>query len=350
MRADWKPGDHVSCAMLVREAECLEQREGRPYIRLTLGDRSGTITANVWNDTVDAQAFADLQARLVAGTIAMIAGTYKVDKKYGPGVKLSVVRPARDDDDYQLDDLVQGPPLNVEHYEAALRGLVELAGDGFEGLLAHLFTGGFWARFRVAPAARSHHQSYRHGLLEHTVAVTENVLRLAERDPTINTGLAVAGALVHDVGKADAYTLDPLLAYDLTDVGRLYGEIPLGFFRLRRLLERLEGMDPVLARGLLHIQLAHHGRYEWGSPVLPATREAMLVHFADMVDSRMGEFAILERDLPDGGFSGWSRTLGREAWFPPRPGVPTGDAPEGPQDGRTASSDPFAPVVQETGS
>ncbi len=90
-----------------------------------------------------------------------------------------------------------------------------------------------WGRFRDAPAAKVYHQAYRHGLLEHTLSVAQAVSAAANFFPGIDRDVAVAGALLHDIGKIEAYNDDPL-AIDLTDAGRLQGEIPLGYYKVRR--------------------------------------------------------------------------------------------------------------------
>src|SRR5207344_534333 len=127
------------------------------------------------------------------------------------------------------------------------------------------------------PAAKLYHQAYVHGLLEHCLTVAQGVSAMASTFPGIDRDVAITGALLHDIGKLDAYTADPA-AIDLTDAGRLQGEIPLGYYRIRREIERIEGFDPELAQAIFHVVLSHHGTLENGSPVIPATREATLVH------------------------------------------------------------------------
>src|SRR5436190_491202 len=94
-------------------------------------------------------------------------------------------------------------------------------------------------------------------------------------------------------------TADPL-AIDMTDLGKLQGEIPLGYYRIRRAIEDLPGFPERLAAAVLHIILAHHGTLEHGSPVVPCTREATLVHMIDNLGGRLGSFDRLEKELPDG--------------------------------------------------
>src|SRR4029079_11143692 len=175
-----------------------------------------------------------------------------------------------------------------------------------------------WARFREAPAAKHYHQAYAGGLLEHSLSVAQAVSAAANFFPGIDREIAVTGAILHDIGKTEAYNDDPL-AIELTDAGRLEGEIPRGSYRVRREIEAIDGFDPDLAQAIVHIILSHHGQLEHGSPVVPATREATLVHAIDNLGGKLGSFDRLERALPDvSRWSGYDRALGGGAWFASR--------------------------------
>ena len=165
-----------------------------------------------------------------------------------------------------------------------------------------------WQRFRSAPAAKFYHQAYAHGLLEHTLTVGQAVSAISASFGGVDRDLAVTGALMHDIGKIEAYSADPT-AIDLTDDGKLLGEIPLGYYLVRRKIEQIEGFPWDLARALLHIILSHHGALENGSPVLPATREATVVHAIDNLGGKLGSFDRLQKDLPEG--ESWSGSIER---------------------------------------
>jgi len=127
--------------------------------------------------------------------------------------------------------------------------------------------------------------------------------------------VAVTGALLHDIGKLDAYALDGD-AIEMTDQGRLYGEIALGYYRTRTAIEGLEGFPADTAQALLHIILSHHGSLEHGSPVIPCTREATLVHMIDNLGGRLGSFDRVEKGLPNGAqWSGYDKGIGGGAYF-----------------------------------
>jgi 3'-5' exoribonuclease len=171
-----------------------------------------------------------------------------------------------------------------------------------------------WAIYRIAPAAKHYHQAYAHGLLEHCLTVAQAVSAISATFPGIDRDVAVTGALLHDIGKLEAYTYD--MPIDMTDAGRLQGEIPLGYYRVRRLIEDLPGFPPELAQSVLHIILAHHGSLEHGSPVVPCTREATLVHMIDNLGGRLGSFDRLEKQLARGAaWSSYDRALGSGAYF-----------------------------------
>jgi 3'-5' exoribonuclease len=177
-----------------------------------------------------------------------------------------------------------------------------------------------WRRYRVVPAAKFFHQAYRHGLLEHCLSVAQSVSAISATFPgAIDRDIAVTGALLHDIGKIETYTGDPL-AIEMTDHGRLLGEIPLGYYRVRRTIEEIEGFPRDCAQHLLHIILSHHGTLEHGSPVVPATREATLVHFMDNLGGRLGSFDRLEQELaPGASWSAFDRGIGGGAFFGAQP-------------------------------
>ncbi|MEA2193412.1 MAG: 3-5 exoribonuclease [Solirubrobacteraceae bacterium] len=215
-----------------------------------------------------------------------------------------------------------GPPRPAALMEADLRVLVGTVQDrDLRRLLDEVFgaQAPTWQHYRSAPAAKRFHQAYRHGLLEHSLSVAQAVSAISATFPGIDRDVAVAGALLHDVGKLDAYAFADG-AIEMTDAGKLQGEIALGYYRVRRTIDELEGFDPRTAEAVLHIILSHHGCLEHGSPVVPCTREATLVHFCDNLGGRLGSFDRLEKELPTGQrWSGFDRAIGGGAYFAASP-------------------------------
>ncbi len=312
--ADLEDGARVNGVYAVRGRELRRKRNGEPWLRLTIGDASGGAEAVCWERAEELYAIA------APGTPVHLTGLFEVSERWGAKVKLSGLRLA-EEDEFSTDDLAPPSEVELEILERDLRALLATIQDPeLSTLLDSFFASGSeaWARFSEAPAAKTYHQAYRHGLLEHTLSVAQAVSAAANFFPGIDRDVAVTGALLHDIGKTEAYNDDPL-AIDLTDAGRLQGEIPLGYYLVRRRIEDIPGFDPHLAKCVLHIILSHHGSLEHGSPVVPATREAVLVHMIDNLGGRLGSFDRIERELPAGeSWSRFDRALSGSAYFAQR--------------------------------
>jgi 3'-5' exoribonuclease len=304
-------GDGVAAAFAVRERERRTRKNGEDFVRLVVADRTGTVEAVAWEGIEECWECAP------PGAVVFVEGRFSIHQQYGAKITVRSIRPAGEGE-YEQDELAEGPPVPAAGLEARLRELIATVQDPQLGeLLERIFGPGSqtWARFRLAPAAKYYHQAYPHGLLDHTVSVAQAVSAGAAAFPGLDRDVAVTGALLHDIGKTEAYNDDPL-AIDLTDAGRLQGEIPLGYYLVRREIEAIDGFDPELAQAVLHIVLSHHGSHENGSPVIPATREATLVHAMDNLGGKLGSFDRIERELPDGeAWSRFDRALDSAAYF-----------------------------------
>ncbi len=304
-------GAMVAAVFAVRDRERRSRRNGEDFLRLKVADRTGTIEAVAW-ERVD-----ECFECCTPGAIVHIEGPFSVHPQYGAKITISQVRSA-EASEYDHADLAEGPEVPVERLEADLRHLIAtVQHPHLHDLLERLLGEGTptWERFRIAPAAKYYHQAYAHGLLDHALSVAQATSAAASAFPGVDRDVAVTGALLHDIGKTQAYN-DDLLAIDLTDAGRLQGEIPLGYYLVRSTIESIEGFDPKAAQAVLHIILSHHGTYENGSPVVPATREATLVHSMDNLGGKLGSFDRIERELPDGEeWSRFDRGVGSAAYF-----------------------------------
>lgn len=306
-------GAPVDLLLLVRAATRRPRPDGDEFLRLTLADRSQQVAAVVWDDVA---AIAEVAVR---GAVVRVAGRFEVHERYGRQIAVERIT-AVDAAEVDFDALVPGPAEPVPQIEQRFRGLVDRTEDRWlRLLLERVFAadGAFWERFRRAPAAKRFHEAYPHGLLEHTVRVAEAVEALVPVLPGVDRDVAVAGALLHDIGKAQAYTADPI-APEMTDLGRLEGHIVIGYEIVRRVLGGIEGFPETTARSIRHIVLSHHGRLDYGSPVVPHTREAVLVHHVDDLTAQLGGFDRLQRELADGEqWSGFDRGVGGAAYFGP---------------------------------
>ncbi|HVE68832.1 MAG TPA: HD domain-containing protein [Solirubrobacteraceae bacterium] len=313
---DLTDGDGVALALLVRDCSRGTARNGSDFLRLVLGDRSGTLPARLWDCSDDHAALA------VTGAVVHVTGRFEVHERYGGQLLVRELRPAQPGE-YDLADLLDAPQQDAATMEGRLRNLISTVQDPdllrlLDALLGPASV--VWAEYLAAPAAKRYHQAYRHGLLEHSLSVAEAVSAISAGDmfPGLDRDVAVTGALLHAIGTIEADGFAGA-AIEMTDAGRLQGEIPLGYYRVRRAIEELEGFPPARAEAILHIILSHHGALEHGSPVVPCTREATLVHMIDNLGGRLGSFDRLEKELPDGArWSGFDHALSSSAYFAAR--------------------------------
>lgn len=310
-------GVSVAMPLLVRDAQLRPQRDGSSLLKLTLGDRTGSLPAIVLEGAEEACQACQ------TGNVVFVEGSFVADERFGKRLVVETVRRA-EEGEYERGQLIDGPVRPAKTLEADLRELICTVQDRhLHALLTDLFGDGseVWVRFREAPAAKHYHQAYRHGLLEHSLTVAQAVSAISATFPGIDRDVAVTGALLHDIGKLDAYALDGD-AIEMTDQGRLYGEIALGYYRIRTAVESLDGFPPDTAQALLHIILSHHGQLEHGSPVIPCTREAVLVHMADNLGGKLGSFDRVEKGLVNGAqWAGYDKGIGGGAYFA-APSVP----------------------------
>lgn len=302
---DLDDGCELDRVLLVRDVQRCTTRKGSDYLRLVIGDRSASLPAVMWepSDTVE------------SGPVLRVVGRVSDHPRYGRQVVVAELHET-EPDEADLESLVSGPSEASAELERRLDAMIESVSDRWLGeLLERLLGrgGDLRERFLDAAAAKYNHHAYPGGLLEHTLQVADAVGAVAALHAVIDRDLAVAGAVLHDIGKLDTYNDDPL-GCDFTDAGRLEREIPMGYYRVRRAIEDVPGFPEDRARALLHIVLSHHGLLEHGSPVVPATREAAVVHRMDELSAQLGAFERLERETPDGeAWSRFDRVLGSSA-------------------------------------
>jgi 3'-5' exoribonuclease len=314
---DLAEGMRVDQVLLVRGVDVRSHKDGTELLKLTLGDRSGAVTGVI--RAAGGRAHEDC----LVGQPVRVTGRFSRHERFGPQIEVESVQSAQDSE-FDPADLIDGPLRSPEQMEADLRELVATIQDPhLQRLLSLLLGEGSptWAQFREAPAAKRFHQAYRHGLLDHSLGVAQAVSAISATFPGIDREVAVSGALLHDIGKLEAYEMRGE-AIEMSDPGRLFGEIALGYYRVRHAIEELEGFPPDRARAVLHIILSHHGSLEHGSPVIPCTREATLVHMIDNLGGRLGSFDRLEKSLAAGAeWSVFDKGIGGGAYFAGSPSV-----------------------------
>lgn len=282
-------GDRVQHELLVLEREERRQPNGDPYLILTLGNGTGRIsTAPIWSNQ---REWAEGTARgRVVQAIGQVATYQRTGKR-----QLQLTAPLRvlPEESVNPEDFlprIATPPEKL--WDWIDRTRAELASPRLKGVLA-LFFGDddFRLRFQRMPASTASHHARIGGLLEHVVEVT-GIARQGARVMRADVDLVVTASLLHDIGKVEAYEVTPA-GFELTAAGLLVGHVVLGALMLDR---RLLAAPPDLCTEsqwleLRHLILSHHGSLEYGSPVVPATLEADIVHWADQMSAKANDFA-----------------------------------------------------------
>ncbi len=272
-------GDPVTGVFLCSESSLAQARTGKPYLRLKLQDRTGNLECRVWND-------ADrIAARFKTGDYVRVEGLaeeYRGDLQ----VKLNAVDRV-DENDVNPSDFLPSTRCDVDWMWNRLRELVGGMKDPYlrELLNRLLDDPDFAGKFREAPAAMGNHHAWIGGLLEHTLSLIYLMKRILPHYPQANEDLCLVGAVMHDSGKIWEYSWDR--RFDMTDSGRLVGHLVMGVGKIREIAAQIPDFPEPLMLECQHLVAAHHGQYEFGSPKLPVTLEAMIVHMCDNLDSKV---------------------------------------------------------------
>lgn len=221
---------------------------------------------------------------------AIVSGQIQADRYGGEG-KLQFLAdfieliPAGKD----VSHLLPASTKDMEAYKARFLKLVAQVGRApLRELLGEVFSGSRWEQFLRNPAAKRFHHAYIGGLLEHSVDVAEVALSIATTVPGVDRDMIIAGALLHDIGKTDEISSE--IGFSYTEAGHLVGHIAAGVMIIDAAARSVQLLPEADRRSLLHVVLSHHGSRDKGSPVSCATREAVIVHYADELNAVLQQF------------------------------------------------------------
>jgi 3'-5' exoribonuclease len=301
----------VNEIFLAAEKQLRPNRNGNLYLQMELSDRTGTISARMWNASESVyRSFENGDYIRVEGSTQLFQGA----------MQLIATRITRvDPKEVVEDDFATLPAVKVDKLLVRLGELLRSTTNTHLRNLAEcvLMDEDLIAKLIRAPAGIKNHHAYRGGLLEHIVSLMEVIHRVAPCYPQIDRDLLLVGALLHDIGKVDELSCERELAY--TDEGQLVGHLVMAVSLLERLIreaERLSGESfPVeLALRLKHMIVSHHGEYDYGSPKLPMTVEAVALYCLDNLDAKVFSFQQQLRDDPnvDSAWTNFNPSLGRK--------------------------------------
>lgn len=265
---------------LVCGKEICSSAKGRKWLQLELGDKTGVIYGKMWD------GYEGAAATLSPDDVVKIQAR---SKTYNGKLELTVEKIRRaEPEEYDLEDLIPHTEKSIGELKKKLAGYVAGVRNPWIAQLleAVLDDPRVAGRFERAPAAKMMHHAYVGGLLEHVVSLCGLCRMMAEHYPEMEGDVLVAAAVLHDIGKLDEMSYERAVQY--TPEGELLGHILIGYELVSRKMDAIEGFPAELRTLILHLIASHHGQYEFGSPKLPMTREAVVFHYLDELDSRVG--------------------------------------------------------------
>lgn len=308
---DLKEGAKVAQYFLVRRAESGKTGAGKPYLDLVLGDKSATIKAKVWSEVLAKcpGPFAVGDYVGIQGQVSSYKDELQITAQYISTVDALRAR-GKELKDFDPELLHLATPYDRQQLWQELRQLAEThLSPPLQELVLRLLDK-YRQDLLVCPAAYQLHHAYLGGLLEHTWFVARHTVASLTIYPDLNHDLALAGAILHDLGKVKE--LAHRQAPEYTVPGRLLGHIVLGWEMLREEARDMNFPDPNLLMELEHIILSHHGILEFGSPRRPKTKEAFLVFYLDDLDAKLKMVEQhLQADTGDRDFTSYHRVLER---------------------------------------
>lgn len=306
--AELKDGDQFDQVFLLRSRTLREARNGSLYMLLELADRSGRIDGRLWDasqklfDTLPTDKFVHAKGRIELYQAKLQAA-------------VNWIEPAKDAD-IDVAEFLPATNKNVGQMMKRLTEIVEsIKGAGLRDLLASfLGDAEFAKKFRTAPAAVEYHHACIGGLLEHTLSVTEMALLAASHYPDLDRDILIAGAIMHDAGKIEELSFEKSFSY--TDAGQLVGHLYIGSRMIEERAKQIKTLKPETLALLTHLVLSHHGEYEFHSPTLPMTAEAITIHYLDNLDAKMNAFhnAMLKDRDSDSNWTEYNRMFERRLY------------------------------------
>jgi 3'-5' exoribonuclease len=290
---------------LVHEKEVRSTAAGKLYLRMELGDRTGTVEVRMWDQ------FETMAKDVNRDDFVKVQGRVEVYRNR-PQLVLQQLRLAKPEE-INLADFLPHTPYDVEDMYKQLLGHAEgMKNPWLKKLTTKILNDpNIIPRYQRAPAAKVMHHAYLGGLLEHVVGLCGLAKQIAEHYPELDVDLLLTAAMLHDVGKLDELCYERSVSY--TAEGQLLGHIVQELETVGRAMDEIESFPEKLKVVVKHLLISHHGQYEFGSPKLPMIREALAFHYMDDLDSKMAAVrAALALESGEEEWSAYSGALGRK--------------------------------------
>lgn len=281
---------------LASQKQLRPNRNGNLYLQVELSDRSGVISARMWNASdSEYRTFEDGDFVRVEGTAQLYQGAMQL-------IATNICKARHEE--IEFADFMPLGPADIDRMAVRMRELLRSMKNPHLRNLADCFLMDeeFMKKFTRAPAGVKNHHAYIGGLLEHVVNLMEVITKIAPCYPALNADLLLMGAFVHDMGKIDELGYEKGFSY--TDEGQLIGHLVMAVSLLETKVKEAEKLsgEPLPTETVLrlkHMIVSHHGQYEFGSPKLPMTVEAVALAQLDNLDAKIHSFAQQIREDPN---------------------------------------------------
>lgn len=292
--------DRVDHFLLIRKLELRSTKSGNDFLSTELGDKSASMNANIW------EGFSEIAVRGKVGDVVKVAGT--IEEYQGSlQIRVTSIRLALEKDKVRPQDFLPVSKRNPEEMKKEFTQKIKsISNKNLKKLLSEIFNEERFELFATAPAGKSWHHAYIHGLIEHTLEIIKICELMCEFHPELNRDLLISGAMLHDLGKIEELSFDS--AFEYTDKGKLVGHIVIAANLVKDEIKKIPGFPPELENNLIHLILSHQGKLEHASPVVPKTAEAIALYQADELSAKVNAYKnAVESELrPD---SNWTKFI-----------------------------------------
>jgi 3'-5' exoribonuclease len=304
---DLKDGQHIHQTFLVNQVNKGLTAAGQPYLTLNLQDKSGLIEGKFWD------VKPEIEAMIEPGAFLLVDGDVVA---YRQMLQVKITQINRlNQETVDVAMFTMAAPVPLKTLEKDLKKAIESIQDQDYQRITETLIKKFYDLFIVYPAAVRNHHEYISGLLFHTLSMIKLADALIPLYPPINRDLVYAGILLHDLGKTQEFTSAVIPRYSTE--GKLIGHIQFMGAEIQALGATLN-IDREKVMLLQHIVLSHHGKPEFGSSVMPATKEALLVHMIDDFDAKMTMLGKALEPIEPGAFTNRVFALDERSFYKPK--------------------------------
>jgi 3'-5' exoribonuclease len=304
MKKDIRANEMITSFFALESMQLRKSKTQQHFLAIELYDKSGKIKGYLWTDPIEMAAFLKVKSYVkIRGITKEINGSIVID--------IEKIR-AADKSEVDIRDFLDVVPGGIDYWHKRLLTIIESVKDtNCRNLIfSFLYDEGFLEMFITSPGGLSVHHNYIGGLLEHTVNIMEQALAVASRhEALLDTDLLLTAAFIHDIGKTREIYWE--VAREYTTEGKLLGHIAIGITMIEEKLSKFPDFPVDLAMLLKHMILSHHGSLEYGSPVVPATPEAVALNLIDNIDAKLNHlYCHLGYSDPGDSWSGYDRFFG----------------------------------------